>query len=251
MEKEEIIELFNKKIKNININLENVNPKHCGKEGHMLEKLFNITHNSDCKADINGYELKKSSNSKITLGDWSADYYIYRDNNYNISRELFIKYFGKKNEKKHNRYSWSGYGIPTYLNETTDFGQTLLFDEEKNLIITYDYNLDKRNNKDEIIPEFLKLNKIIIVKWNNNNLEKKIKDKFGNKGFFICIKNKETNLYDKIAFGKPFSYNFFIENMKNKNIFFDSGMYNGNQRNYSQFRGKISFWYENASEIYE
>lgn len=164
---------------------------------------------------------------------------------------MFIKYFGKKNEKKHNRYSWSGYGVPVYLNETTDFGQTLNIDEDKNIIITYDYNLDKRDNKEEIIPDFLRNQTIIIAKWDANNIQQRINDKFGNKGFFICIKNKENNLYEKIAFGKPFSYDFFIENMKNKNIFFDSGMYNGNTRNYSHFRGKISFWYENANEIYE
>ncbi len=249
--KEILIEIFRNKIKNVKLDLSNYNNKHCGKEGHLLEEFFNINKNSNCKADIYGYELKKSSKYKITFGDWSADYYIYKDINYNITREMFIKYFGKKNPKKHNRYSWSGYGVPVYLNETTDFGQTLNIDEDKNIIITYDYNLDKRDNKDEIIPDFLRNQTIIIVKWNVNTIEKKITDKFGNKGFFICIKNNENNLYEKIAFGKPFSYDFFIENMKNKNIFFDSGMYNGNQRNYSHFRGKTSFWYENANEIYE
>ena len=38
----------------------------CGKEGHWLETKFNIIHNNNCEADINGYELKKySSNSGV------------------------------------------------------------------------------------------------------------------------------------------------------------------------------------------
>jgi len=37
--------------------------------------------------------------------------------------------------------------------------------------------------------------------------------------------------------------------MKNKKIIFDSGMYDGNSRNYSQFRGTC-FWNELITEEY-
>ena len=40
-----------------------------------------------------------------------------------------------------------------------------------------------------------------------------------------------------------FDFNYFVDNIKNKNIIFDSGMYEGNSRNYSQFRSSANnFW---------
>ena len=59
-------------------------------------------------------------------------------------------------------------------------------------------------------------------------------------GYFICKKNN-NNVYDKICFGKPFNFEYFIENIKNKLIIFDSGMYEGNKRNYSHFRSNKNF----------
>lgn len=54
---------------------------------------------------------------------------------------------------------------------------------------------------------------------------------------------KKGSVYNKICFGKAFNFSYFIKNVKNKNIIFDSGMYCGNSRNYSQFRSsKVNFW---------
>ena len=51
------------------------------------------------------------------------------------------------------------------------------------------------------------------------------------------------NTYNKICFGKKFDYECFIDGIKNKIVFFDSGMYIGNNRNYSQFRSCTgNFW---------
>jgi hypothetical protein len=61
------------------------------------------------------------------------------------------------------------------------------------------------------------------------------------KGFFIC--KKIAGKYEKISFGKPFNFEYFLDCIKNKKIIFDSGMYEGNIRNYSLFRGS-SFWDE-------
>jgi len=68
-----------------------------------------------------------------------------------------------------------------------------------------------------------------------------INNKFNNKGFFIC--KKIDNKYEKICFGKPFNFDYFIECMKNKKI------YEGNRRNYSHFRGTY-FWNDLIIEEY-
>jgi len=74
-----------------------------------------------------------------------------------------------------------------------------------------------------------------------------IDNKFDKKGFFICKKIGST--YEKICFGRAFNFEYFIECIKNKKIIFDSGMYDGNSRNYSQFRGSC-FWNELIMEEY-
>lgn len=74
-----------------------------------------------------------------------------------------------------------------------------------------------------------------------------IDNKFDKKGFFICKKIDST--YQKICFGKAFNFEYFIECIKNKKVIFDSGMYYGNSRNYSHFRGSC-FWNELITDEY-
>lgn len=252
--KEKIIKLFNDNVKNKEINLTSYNKKHCGKEGHWLESNMGIKANCKNSPDIYGYEMKKESN-KITLGDYCASEYLFSKKkdiimcknswnksilDYDITRNNFIEWFGKSNEKKNNRYSWSGNCIPKY-NEWNNFGQLMSVDNNNNLCIYYNYDKDERKTKTKL-PEFLKIPKdLLIVFWSHEKLSHNINNKFNKKGFFIVKKN--NNLYDKICFGKPFDYEYFIENIKNKTIFFDSGMYQGNCRNYSHFRSNINnFW---------
>ena len=45
-----------------------------------------------------------------------------------------------------------------------------------------------------------------------------------------------------IKFGNCFNYDLFVNNIKKNNIFFDSGMHQGNMRNYSQWRTYKEFW---------
>jgi hypothetical protein len=111
LNKLKIIELFNVKIKSIEIPIND--KKHCGKEGHWLEKQLGIKHNSKNEPDIFGYEMKKNSN-KITLGDFSASEYAFSKKNKRVninalngwnddiilSRSDFIKTFGNPNPKK-------------------------------------------------------------------------------------------------------------------------------------------------------
>jgi len=244
--KKNIIELFLTKVKDIEICLEGKYRNHCGREGYWLEEKFGIKHNSKNEPDINGYEMKKASN-KITLGDFSASEYAFSSKNkrniinqYNnwtddvvISRNNFIQYFGNSNPTKNNRYSWSGKCVPTYDNWNNN-GQNLIILENNDIVIYYSFIKDTRDIKDNF-PDYLKKNDIIIAIWKVEKMKPHIDNKFNKNGFFIC--KKIDNKYKNICFGKPFTFEYFIECIKNKKIIFDSGMYQGNNRNYSQFRG--------------
>ena len=259
-EKQEIIQLFLVNVKGKAICLDNQNKKHCGKEGHLLETLMGIKHNSKNEPDIHGYEMKKSS-TKTTLGDFSASEYAFSkknkrtsinkynnwtDENTKLERSDFIKLFGNPNPFKNNRYSWSGSCVPTYNKWNTN-GQILTINENNDIVIYYSYSNDMRSIK-EVFPSFLKNDIIIIALWRSEKMKQHIEKKFNQKGFFLCKKIGAT--YEKISFGKPFTFEYFIECIKNNKIIFDSGMYDGNPRNYSQFRGKQSFWEELITEEY-
>ena len=216
---------------------------HCGSEGHFLEKLMGIQANSKNEPDIHGYEMKKYS-SKITFGDWSAEEYIFKpgtllaSQQIKISRPEFIKTFGTQNPKKHNRYSWSGTCIPSY-NVWNDYGQIMTTDSRNNLYIVYKSQFDKYLDSK---PEWCKeIQDCILAYWSHEKIKKHVENKFCNNGFFVCKKNND-GVYDRIAFGKKINFDVWIENLKNGTIFFDSGMYNGNKRNYSIFRAKKHFW---------
>jgi hypothetical protein len=150
--KEQIILLFKKNIKGKKY--KNNKNKHDGKEGQWLEKLMNLKPNSNNSPDIGGYEMKKDS-KKISFGDWSGEYlfskkreFIDKINNDKIimSKEQFIKFFGNKNEKKPERYSWSGSCVPKY-GRWNNCGQMLKIDKNKNILAIYSYKNDKREHK--------------------------------------------------------------------------------------------------------
>jgi hypothetical protein len=256
--KNEIIKIFNANVKGIEICLKNENKNHCGKEGHWLETKMGIKHNSNNTPDIYGYEMKKSS-AKTTLGDFSASEYAFSQKNkrnyininnnwtddVKISRTDFIRYFGNPNPNKNNRYSWSGSCVPVY-NNWNENGQNLLISDNNDITIYYSFEKDTRSKKTDF-PDYLKNDKILIAIWKVEKMKPHIEDKFNKNGFFIC--KKKDNKYDTICFGKPFNFEYFIESIKNKKIIFDSGMYEGNSRNYSQFRGSY-FWNELIIEEY-
>jgi hypothetical protein len=257
-DKQQIIDLFHANVKGVPICLDGQNVNHCGKEGHWLETRMGIVHNAKNEPDINGYDMKKSS-SKTTLGDFSASEYAFSGKNkkqsinaangwtddISLSRSDFIKTFGNPNPLKNDRHSWSGTCVPTY-NSWNANGQNLLVRENKDIVAVYSFSQDTRTKKSEF-PEFLQKDNIVIAIWKAEKMQPHIDDKFNKKGFFICKKTGTT--YDKICFGKPFTFDYFIECIKNKKIIFDSGMYDGNSRNYSQFRGS-SFWQELLTEEY-
>lgn len=250
--KQKIIALFNNNIKGKKF--KNKDKTHCGSEGQWLEKLMNLKSNNKNEPDIFGYEMKKES-AKITFGDFSASEYLFSKNKdtldeinnkkISMSRDDFIKTFGTINSIK-NRYSWSGSCVPRY-GIWNSCGQRLIFNDNLDLCAIYCYSKDEREYKN-IFPSDIKNKEIIIAIWKEEKLREHINKKFNKKGFFIC--NKKDEVYDKICFGKPFNFNFFVENIKTDIVIFDSGMYQGNNRNYSQFRSSNKFWNKLIVEEY-
>lgn len=245
----EIERRFEENVRGKPIDLSNYKDKHCGKEGHWLEERMGVSHNSRNEPDLLGYEMKHDKQTKITLGDFSASEYAYTKKrptlnklndwtNETMTRSTFIQCFGNPNPEKNGRYSWSGRCVPTYDTWNSN-GQIMWFNEENDLLVHYSYEKDRRHRKEEF-PAFLKKDLVIAI-WKRDKLKHHIEKKFNQRGFFLCQKKGDT--YDRIRFGRPFDYAHFIECIKNKSIIFDSGMYEGNTRNYSMFRG-TNFWKE-------
>lgn len=244
-DKQKIIQLFIEKVKGQIPNIDASNKRHDGKKGHWLETQMGIQHNGSNTPDIFGYEMKNETTSgKITFGDWSADEYIFLhgrgknktnsiNKNYSITRSKFLTIFGKPNPEKSNRHSWSGIPCPTYYGDITTFGQELKLDEDENIVILYHFSKDKRENKSSIVPEIMQCENLILARWNKSTLRKKLETKFNQKGWFT-VSTDDTGKYNKIHFGEPMNYESWIQLFKGKKVFFDSGMYDGNLRPYSQ-----------------
>ncbi|MEA2016928.1 MAG: LlaMI family restriction endonuclease [Campylobacterota bacterium] len=250
--KKQIIELFNTNVKGKKPDTSSSNPKHHGKGGHWLEEQMGIIPNGDNAPDILGYEMKNQTTSKTSFGDWQADEYIYihgrgknpkRNNtniNYNITRDNFLEIFGKPNMNKNGRYSWSGQPCPKYGNYN-DFGQKLIIDSDNNIIALYSFSEDKRSNKFTIIPQNMQIDNLVIAKWNVLSLQKKLENKFNQKGWFKCTMDN-NGFYNSIHFGLPMTYDTWINLVKQGIVIFDSGMYQGNARPYAMWRAVNSFW---------
>lgn len=250
-DKNKIIKLFYDNVKGKKFNKKE--NKHCGSEGHWLEKQFGVKPNSKKDADIYGYELKKGS-KKITFGDWSANEYIFKPskiiNKVNedipcITKNEFLEIFGTPNDN--GRYSWSGSCVPKY-GKYNVYGQALVVDKDNNIYAIYRWSMDKHNkNKPEWCQTYPY---IILAFWSNIKMEKHVNNKFNSNGFIICEKDKK-NIYNKMYFGKKISFDYWMDNLKKGIIIFDSGMYQGNSRLYSQWRSCDSFWKNLIIEEYE
>lgn len=238
--KKKIIALFKRTVKGKKPDLSKYKTKHDGKEGHWLEVQMGIKPNADNLPDLYGYEMKKNTKGKTTFGDWSADYYIFKDDKYNIKRDNFLKIFGKPNEKKGGRFSWSGEPCPT-IKLTNSFGQKLFVNKANDILVKYNYSKDTRSAKNKVVPEIMQKDNLVIAKWNADSIKEKLERKFNVKGWFRCLKNEE-GFYSKIAFGEPINFDNWIKGVKTGKVFFDSGMYQGNNRHYSQWRANNTYW---------
>jgi hypothetical protein len=227
-------------------------PKHDGKEGHWLERQMGTEPNASNAPDLMGYEMKTET-TPITVGSWDPNYWIFRDEKQfpnligkkgrektdqrRINQNEFLNYFGNPNVKKKNRMSWSGSPIPK-IDEINSFGMKITISDDSTYQIFYSFSDDKRENKESIIPERFQTSQIEIARWNSSG-KKSIKEKWDNKwdksGWFICRKGKDKK-YNSIVFGRPQKFEFFVAHLKTGKIYFDSGMYYGNNRNYCQWR---------------
>lgn len=238
--KQKIIRLFNKMVKGKKANLTNYQSKHDGKEGHWLETQMNIRPNASNLPDLYGYEMKKATKGKTTFGDWSANYYIFQDKKYKITRDIFLQIFGKSNMKKGGRFSWSGEPCPT-IKAYNYFGQKLFVDINKNILVKYSYSKDQRKNKNKIVPVDMQKDNLVIAHWDVLSIKGKLENKFNVKGWFRCLKDA-NGVYSQIVFGDPVTFKNWIKGVESGEIFFDSGMYQGNVRPYSQWRANNLYW---------
>ena len=127
--------------------------------------------------------------------------------------------------------------------------RSISIDKNKNILIKYCYSKDNRPNKKKIVPQIIQKENLVIARWDTSSIKKKLENKFNVKGWFICIKNTD-GVYTKIAFGNPVTFNRWIQDVKKGVIFFDSGMYQGNKRPYSQWRANNSSWNNLISKTY-
>lgn len=266
-DKKKLVDIFRTNIKGRIPNTDGMNARHDGRQGHWLEQQFGVHHNSDNSADINGYELKNETTSKTTFGDWSANEYIFNSSEYSSifsfsksidNRNLFLSIFGKANKTKRGRYSWSGEPCPK-ISKYNRFGQRLIVDENLDIIAEYNYNQDQRLDKRNIVPIKLQQEKLILARWygcsvpqgkNSKCLKSKLEDKFNDKGWFTCKTDSEGK-YCKICFGEPMTFENWISLVKKGIVFFDSGMYQGNDRPYSQWRADNSYWDSLITETFD
>lgn len=232
-----------------------INDRHDGKAGHWLEKAMGLETNGNNQPDILGFEMKNQTTSKTTWGDFSAHSYIWQEPASGITdRNHFLKTFGKPNKAKQGRLSWSGTPAPTFYLEVTPFGQTLDIDADGNIYINYDFSKDLRADKFSLVPFSLQRDAVTLAVWKvftskGKSIKEKLESKWNQKGFFRC--KMKNGWYRRIEFGPPVDFDTWIKLIKTKDVFFDSGMYEGNQRPYSQWRSNNSFWDKFITEVYE
>lgn len=253
--KREIIDRFIANVKGKKYDATGFNIRHDGAEGHWLEQKMGIAPNGDNEPDLLGYEMKKDTKSKTTFGDWSPDIALWKEDlpyadipQIDRDRE-FLKYFGKPNIKKKNRLSWSGEPVPN-IKGYNSFGQILRVDENENILACYSYSKDMRSNKSLLIPNYFQREDLILAKWLKESIKVKVERKFNDKGWFKCFKDT-SGVYESIGFGEPINYSDWIKLVRAGIVFYDSGMYSGNNRPYAQWRANNNYWDALVAERYE
>ncbi|PEZ76372.1 LlaMI family restriction endonuclease [Bacillus sp. AFS017274] len=255
--KDRIIEIFRENVKGRRPYTFGAHANHDGREGHWLEQQFGVEPNANNNADLYGYELKNQTTSKTTFGDWSANRYVFDDpafsrlfrgNTKPLRQDIFVRIFGKPNPEKGGRYSWSGEPCPK-IRGYNRFGQRLVITVDRDIVAIYDFNQDQRPDKFNIVPREFQNGIVELARWfgeyepsyRDKCLKSKLEDKFNDMGWFTCKKGLDGT-YQEICFGDPINFDTWIELVEQGIVFFDSGMYEGNFRPYSQWRSNNSFW---------
>ena len=253
--KRKIIERYLKNVHGKKPDTSSSNQSHEGREGHWLESQMKVKFNADNAPDLLGYEMKNNTQSKTSFGDWSASYYIYKDEIFfpelsnkkgmakfaqiRKNKTQFLKMFGRS---VNGRFSWSGTPCPKRVTDgVNDFGQELIVTKDNSIIITYSFSKDKRKNKSKLIPKKFQKDNLVIAGWDAAWIKDKVESKFNQKGWFKCLQDK-SHVYTSIAFGAPISIGKFLELVKTGAIMFDSGMADGKSRLYSMWRASNPIW---------
>lgn len=239
-----IVERFNEKVRG-NKFKKDKNNNHCGVEGNMLEKEMGVTPNADNRPDLHGYEMKIET-IKTTLIDKAPSVKLLEGNEIKKrdpkNKEKFWRTFKRQNSEGVSIGGWK-------LDKWDNDGQILQVDEKNNIIILYNYSHDKRENKNELVSQYYKNDKSHkIICWDKIDMERCINNKWNHNGFFICKKNK-SGIYDKICFGNKFGFDYFIEQVKKKNIEFDGYSKLGGRWR-GVFRSSSKWFYTHIIEEY-
>lgn len=249
-EEQQIVRIFMDKVYGKEPDITGMNSRHDGSRGHWLERQMGIAPNASNTPDLLGFEMKNQTTSKITFGDWSPNYFIFNDPDF-VPREKgvrtvdrrdthFLPVWGQPNADKDNRLSWSGKPIPK-VGQWNEFGCTLVVQNNNNIEILYNYEYDQRANKETIVPEIYRRRTIVLARWDAPKIAAKVNAKFNQKGWFTC-KMDTSGVYNKICFGNPFTFDEWISLVRQGIVFYDSGMYHGNNRPYAQWRATNNYW---------
>lgn len=237
-----IIDIFKKNVYGKIPDTKSSDPKHDGKVGHWLEIQMGKNPDASNTPDFFGYEMKTQTSGVLTLGSWDPNYWIFNNPEKKINREGFLQAFGKPNPNKKNRMSWSGSPVPK-IDGINDYGMRITIGEDA-IRFFYSYSDDRRDNKENVVPEHLRLKDLEICRWNfsgNKSLREKVENKYNQQGWFICLRGQDGR-YSSLGFGNPFNFDTFLKLFRDGLVYFDSGMYKGNPRNYCQWRASNTFW---------
>ena len=120
-----------------------------------------------------------------------------------------------------------------------------------NVTAIYAYESDQRDNKEDIVPKNLRHGEIVLASWKSASLASRLERKFKKHGWFKCIQeDKGHGKYIAIQFGGPIEFPDWIKLVRQGIVFLDSGMYDGNNRPYSNWRADNRVWDELVEETY-
>uniref|UniRef100_A0A6C0J6J1 Uncharacterized protein n=1 Tax=viral metagenome TaxID=1070528 RepID=A0A6C0J6J1_9ZZZZ len=232
--KNTIINKFNKDLKG-KIFTKDKTTKDCD-EGHFVEKNLGVKANNNNSPDLLGFECKKHSNA-ITFVDKQTDTKYYEGKKINTRDKETKTKFWKTFTRNTDELIIGGWN----LDEFDSNGQCLKVDQNDNINIIYNYNEDRRFNKNTLVSKYYQdMNNHIIGTWKSETLKKTIEDKFNQNGFFICKKDI-NGAYESIHFGKPINFTTWIKSFKEKKIYYDGySKLNGRWR--GVFRAYKSWW---------
>ena len=242
-----IEERFEKFVKGQAPDLAGYHKGHDGAEGDWLTKKVGLTVNGKNEPDFMGFEMKKDS-AKTSFGDWSPDFALYlspsRGTKSELPRSEFLRIFGTpkphKEPRKNGRHSWSGEVFPT-VKGINKYGQVMKVDKSGDIKALYYFKSDQRQDKSKIVPPKYQVEGLVLAHWTHGSMRQRLERKFNQLGWFKCIKDS-SGRYTSLQFGRPITYEAFLEMVISGDVFCDCGMHDGNPRPYMTWRASHRIW---------